>query len=68
MLKMQVSTQTDNHEYRESGATEQSTFFKTMGLRFWNPEFNILCKIAFICYIKCQPFGVQGSVSSFMSK
>ena len=29
---------------------------KKMSLKFRNPKFNILCKIAFIFLIKCQPF------------
>ena len=46
ILKKQISTQTDNIMYKKSIATEKSTFFTTMSLKFGNPKFNILCKIA----------------------
>ena len=47
MLIMQVSTQTNNHKYRKV-LQLKITLFKKMDLKFQNPKFNILFKIAFI--------------------
>ena len=47
MLIMQISTQTDNHKYRQNVRTK-NVHSKKMGLKFWKPNFNILCKIEFI--------------------
>ena len=52
MLIMQISTQKDNHKYRKSVATIKSTLFKKMGLKFRNPKFIVLYKIAFIFFNK----------------
>ena len=49
---MQISSQTDNHKYRKSVATEQISFFEKMGLKFRNPKFNILGKTPFILFNK----------------
>ena len=65
MLIMQISTQKDNHKYRKSVATIKSTLFKKMGLKFRNPKFIVLYKIAFIFFIKCQPFGVWRSIRPY---
>ena len=47
MLIMQISTQTDNHKYRQNVRTK-NVLFEKMGLKFWKPNFDILCKIEFI--------------------
>ena len=52
VLIMQISTQTDNHKYRESAATKRSTLLKKRSVKYWNPKFSILCKIAFIDLLK----------------
>ena len=41
-------------KYRKNVATKK-VFFKKMAVKFWNPNFNILCKTVFIFLIKCQP-------------
>ena len=48
---MQISTQTDNHKhkYRKSVATKE-VLFQKMDLKFQNPKFNILSKIALIYF------------------
>ena len=51
MLIMQISTQADNHKYRRK-CCNWKPLFKKMGLKFRNPNFNILCKIAFIFFNK----------------
>ena len=45
---MPISSQKDNQGYRKSAAAKESTLFKKIVLKFWNPKFNNLCKIAFI--------------------
>ena len=39
---------TDNHNLRENISTNEKYIVRKMGLKFQNPEFNILRKIA--CY------------------
>ena len=46
MLIMQISTQTNNHNYRSVAA--KNVYPLKMGLKFQNPKFNILHKTAFI--------------------
>ena len=62
MLIMQISTQTDNQKYRKS------TLFKQIGMKFWSPKINILCKTAFISIIKCQTVGLWRSIRKFWNK
>ena len=62
MLIMQISTQTDNQKYRKS------TLFKQIGMKFWSPKINILCKTAFISFIKCQTVGLWRSIRKFWNK
>ena len=46
--KMQISTQTDNQNYRkENVATNENCILRKMVLKFQNHSFNILYKIAF---------------------
>ena len=45
---MKISTQVDNHKYKEKVLQLKKILFKKMGLKFWNPKLNILGKIAFI--------------------
>ena len=66
-MLMQISTQTNNHKYRKSITTKKVYSLKN-GILFQNPKFNILCKIAFIFYMKCQPFTVQRSMRPFGNK
>ena len=47
---MQISTETDNHKYRKSIATEKSAFFKNIVLEFQNPKFDISCQTVFILF------------------
>ena len=42
-----MSAQTGSHKYSKNGKTKRNTLFKKMVLKFRNPKFNILCKIAF---------------------
>ena len=39
-FKMQISTQTDNQEYRKNVATNENCILKKMDLKFQNPAFN----------------------------
>ena len=39
-------TQTNNHNLRENVATNKKYNLKKLGLKFENPKFNILCKLA----------------------
>ena len=64
-LIMKISTQVDNHKYKEKVLQLKKIPFKKMSLKFWNPKLNILGKIAFFFFIKCQPFGVQRSIKPF---
>ena len=61
MIMMPISSQKDNQGYRKSAATKESTLFKKIVLKFWNPKFNNLCKIAFIYFtnINLLEFGGQ---------
>ena len=58
MLIMEISTQTGNHKYSKKVTNKKSAL---LDLKFWNPKFNILGKIAFIFCRKYQPCGVQRS-------
>ena len=44
--KMQISTQTDNHNSRKNIAINKKCILKEWQ-KFQNPKFKILCKIAF---------------------
>ena len=46
---MPISTETDNQKYRNY-CNLKSTLFKKIGLKFRNPKFNNLCKIAFFFF------------------
>ena len=52
MLRMQVSTQADKHKCSKKVRTKKSALFKKMGLKFWNPKFNILYQISFILFFQ----------------
>ena len=61
VISMQISTQTDNHKYRKNVETKK-VLFKKMGLKFRNPNFNILCKIAFVLLYKMPILWSSGTV------
>ena len=61
-LIMQISTQTDNHKYRKVLQLKK-VLLKKMSLKFQNPKFTILCKTAFVFFVKWQPLGLQRSRS-----
>ena len=63
---MQISTQSDNHKYKKNAI--KKVLFKKMRLKFRNPNFKILIKIAFMFLIKYQPFGVQSLIRPFWNK
>ena len=46
-FKMEILTHTDNKNWRKNVATNKKLLSEKYGLRFQNPNFNILCKIAF---------------------
>ena len=46
-FKIQILTQTDNHNLWENVAICKKYILRKMGLNFQNSEFNILSKIAF---------------------
>ena len=46
-FKVQISSQTDNQNYRKNVATNENCVMRKMGLKFQKASFNILCKIAF---------------------
>ena len=46
-FKMQISTQTDNQNYRKNVATNENCILRKMGLKLQKPSFKILCKITF---------------------
>ena len=48
---MPISTETDNQKYRNH-CNLKSTLFKKIGLKFRNPKFNNLCKIAFFFFLQ----------------
>ena len=46
--KIQISTQTDNqNKKKKKVATNGNRILRQMGLKFQNPNYNILCKAAF---------------------
>ena len=48
MFKMQISSETDNHNSRRNVATNKKYILRmTMNLKFPKPEFNIWYKISF---------------------
>ena len=65
LFKMQVSTQTDNHKLRKNVATDKMHILRKMSLKFQNPKFNILCKMAF-CNKKKYPGSVKPSYFVFL--
>ena len=48
MYKMQVSTQTDNHNLRSNVGSDEKYILRK---KFQSPKFNILCKIALYTYL-----------------
>ena len=46
LFEMQISTESYNHKLK-TNLTNKSYILGKMGLKFQNPVFNILCKIAF---------------------
>ena len=46
MFKMQILTQTDNHNSEEYVFTDEKYFLRKMSLKFGNSKFKILCNIA----------------------
>ena len=53
MLTIQISTQTDNHKYRKQAVAKK--VYSLENWKFWNPKFNISCKVAFIFHINANP-------------
>ena len=47
MVNTQMSTQADNRNLCKKVANNKNYILRKMGLKFQNPNFNILCKIAF---------------------
>ena len=48
-------------------ATEKMRILWKMGLKFWDPKFNLLCKIAFFDKTR-ERFGVKRSIRPFLNK
>ena len=44
MFKMQISSQTENHNLRKNVATNKKNIMRKMDLKFEKPKFNISCK------------------------
>ena len=44
---MQISSQKNNQNWIKNVATNENCILRKMSLKFQNPSFNILCKIAF---------------------
>ena len=45
--KIQIPTQAHNQNLRQNVATNENCILRKMGLKFQNPSFSMLCKIAF---------------------
>ena len=52
MFKMQILTQTDNHNSEEYVFTDEKYFLRKMSLKFGNSKFKILCNIALYFLLK----------------
>ena len=46
MFRMQISTQTDDHNFRKNGATDKKYILRNNGSKFQSHKFKVLCKIA----------------------
>ena len=47
MFRMQISTQTDDHNFRKNSATDKKYILRNKGSKFQSHRFKFLCKIAF---------------------
>ena len=69
MFKMQILTQTDNHNSEEYVFTDEKYLLRKISLKFGNSDFKILCNIALYFFVKkCEPFRTKRSMRSFWNK